>query len=48
MVSLDCYANEPYKRKLTQFENVLMTPHIKTFLEATRDLMEKKTLNNLC
>ena len=48
MVSLDCYAKEPYNGKLTQFENVIMTPHIGTFSYETRELMEEKALSNLC
>lgn len=48
MVSLDCYTKEPYKGKLTQFENIIMTPHIGTFSYETRDLMEEKALHNLC
>jgi D-3-phosphoglycerate dehydrogenase / 2-oxoglutarate reductase len=45
--AIDVYAEEPYKGKLTQLENVLLTPHIGSYAEETRLAMELEAAENL-
>ena len=45
-VILDCFKQEPFFGKLLQLENVLASPHIASFTQETRELMEKKSLIN--
>jgi len=44
---LDVFWNEPYTGKLTQFEQVLLTPHISTYTIQCRREMELAAANNL-
>lgn len=44
---LDAFWQEPYKGKLTEFDNVLLTPHIGTYTEQCRKSMEVSAVNNI-
>ena len=45
--SLDAFENEPYIGELSNLDNVLLTPHIGTYTEETRIIMEMETVENL-
>ena len=45
--AIDVFENEPYNGKLTEFDNVILTPHIGTFTVETRKKMEIQTVENL-
>lgn len=45
--ALDAFDDEPYKGKLIELDNVLLTPHIGTATVETRIAMETETANNL-
>ena len=45
--ALDAFENEPYTGELLKFNNVLLTPHIGTYTEETRMIMEMETVKNL-
>ena len=45
--ALDVFEKEPYDGKLTEFDNVILTPHIGTFTIETRKKMEIQTVENL-
>ena len=45
--ALDAFENEPYTGELLNFDNVLLTPHIGTYTEETRMIMEMETVDNL-
>jgi D-3-phosphoglycerate dehydrogenase len=45
--ALDVFENEPYTGELLNFDNVLLTPHIGTYTEETRMIMEMETVENL-
>jgi len=42
----DVYAEEPYSGKLTELENVLLTPHVSTFTLSSRRLSEELAVEN--
>lgn len=44
---LDVYANEPYDGPLCELDNVVLTPHISTLTEESRDEMERQAVENL-
>jgi len=43
----DVFWEEPYRGRLTDFENVLLTPHISTYTQKCRFEMEVTAVNNL-
>ncbi|NPE27416.1 phosphoglycerate dehydrogenase [Methanococcoides sp. SA1] len=45
--ALDVFDKEPYEGELLKLENVLLTPHIGTYTEETRMVMEFETVDNL-
>jgi len=45
--ALDAFENEPYTGELLNLDNVLLTPHIGTYTEETRTIMEMETVENL-
>ena len=45
--ALDAFENEPYTGDLLNLDNVLLTPHIGTYTEETRMIMEMETVENL-
>lgn len=45
--ALDAFENEPYTGELLNLDNVLLTPHIGTYTEETRIIMEMETVENL-
>ena len=45
--ALDAFENEPYTGELLNLNNVLLTPHIGTYTEETRTIMEMETVENL-
>ena len=45
--ALDVFEKEPYNGRLLDFDNVLLTPHIGSYTEETRMIMEMKTVKNL-
>ena len=44
---LDVYEEEPYSGPLTEFENVILTPHIGSYAKEARIEMEKMAVENL-
>lgn len=44
----DSYEKEPYKGKLLNLENTILTPHVGSFTKEARDQMEYKAMKNLC
>ena len=44
---LDVFWNEPYKGKLTEYDQVLLTPHMSTYSLQCRKDMEMAAVNNL-
>ena len=44
---MDVYLEEPYTGKLTDYEQVLLTPHISTYTFQCRRDMEIAAVNNL-
>jgi D-3-phosphoglycerate dehydrogenase len=46
-VALDVYEKEPYKGKLAELDNVILTPHIGSYTIETRREMEKQAVANL-
>lgn len=46
-VWLDAFWKEPYTGKLTQYDNVLLTPHVGTYTEQCRKSMEVAAVNNI-
>ena len=45
--ALDVYKKEPYSGKLTQLENIILTPHIASFTQESRSAMEMESVLNL-
>ncbi len=45
--ALDVYSEEPYKGKLTELENVILTPHIASSAKEGRVIMEMEAVRNL-
>jgi len=45
--ALDVFEKEPYNGELLNFDNVLLTPHIGSYTEETRMIMEIETVENL-
>ncbi len=45
--ALDVFEQEPYSGPLTQFENVLLTPHLGAYTKETRVAMELKVVENV-
>ena len=43
---LDCFQNEPYKGPLCRQNNVTLSPHIASFTDETRNLMEQNSFLN--
>ncbi len=43
----DAFWEEPYKGRLLQYENILLTPHVCTYTEQCRLSMEMDAVNNL-
>lgn len=46
-VWLDAFWKEPYTGKLTEYDNVLLTPHVGTYTEQCRKSMEVAAVNNI-
>jgi D-3-phosphoglycerate dehydrogenase len=44
---MDVYPKEPYAGKLTEYKQVLLTPHISTYTVQCRRDMEMAAVNNL-
>ena len=44
---LDVFNNEPYSGEMTEYKNIIMTPHIGSYAEETRKKMELKTIQNI-
>lgn len=44
---LDAFWKEPYTGKLTQYDNVLLTPHVGTYTQQCRESMEVAAVNNI-
>lgn len=44
---LDAFSDEPYKGRLTDFDQVLLTPHMSTYTKQCRRDMEISAVNNL-
>jgi len=44
---LDVFENEPYTGPLTEFENVILTPHIGSYAKEARSRMEEMAVENL-
>jgi len=45
--ALDCFEREPYKGKLKDLDNVLLTAHIGSYAEEGRVMMERQAVENL-
>lgn len=45
--AIDAFQNEPYKGKLTELDNIILTPHIGTATVETRIEMEKEAVNKM-
>ncbi len=45
--ALDCFAEEPYKGRLSKLDNVVMTPHVGSAALESRVNMEREALKNL-
>src|SRR3989338_6781910 len=45
--ALDVFQEEPYSGKLTELDNVILTPHIATLTEQSRLQMEVQSIKNL-
>ena len=45
--ALDVYHEEPYKGRLLDIDNLITTPHIASSSRQVRDLMEKKSIQNV-
>lgn len=45
-VVLDCFTQEPYLGKLIRLDNVMLSPHVASYTQETRDSMEKKSFIN--
>ncbi len=45
--AIDTPSEEPYTGKLTQLENIILTPHIGSYAKEARILMEKQAAENL-
>jgi len=45
--ALDVYETEPYKGKLIEFDNVILTPHIASYTYEAREEMERESVDNL-
>ena len=43
---IDCFDVEPYYGKLIKLENVILSPHVASYTEETRDKMEKNSFIN--
>ena len=46
-LGLDVFSNEPYQGKLTNFDNIILTPHVATLTAESRLKMEIKAVENL-
>ena len=46
-VAVDAFDDEPYKGRLSEFDNAVLTPHIGSYTKETRQIMEMETVNNL-
>jgi D-3-phosphoglycerate dehydrogenase len=46
-VAIDAFDVEPYKGRLMEFDNVILTPHVGSYTVETRKEMEIETVNNL-
>ena len=44
---MDAFAVEPYAGKLTEYEQMLLTPHMSTYSEQCRKDMEMAAVNNM-
>ena len=44
---LDVFKKEPYLGKLTNLDNVILTPHIGSYSKEIRSKMEKEALKNI-
>lgn len=45
--AVDVFKDEPYKGKLLNLDNVVLTPHIGSYAKESRILMEKQAVDNL-
>lgn len=45
--ALDCFEREPYKGRLTQLQNVLLTSHIGSYAREGRTIMENQAVDNI-
>ena len=46
-VAIDAFEVEPYKGRLLEFNNVILTPHIGSYTKETRKKMEIETVENM-
>jgi len=46
-VAIDAFEVEPYKGRLSEFDNVILTPHIGSYTTETRIKMEIETVENM-
>jgi len=44
---LDCFREEPYTGELTQFPQVILTPHVGSYTNECRSRMEAEAVDNL-
>jgi len=45
--AIDCFCDEPYKGKLKELDNVVLSPHMGSSTHETRELMESRAVENL-
>jgi len=45
--ALDCFKNEPYYGKLSKLKNIILTPHVASYTNETRQLMEIESSKNI-
>ena len=46
-IAMDAFEVEPYKGRLLEFNNVVLTPHVGSYTTETRKKMEIETVENM-